>query len=335
MEQRKKVIPESYIPVEASRTLRLEGKDYLLMNDAMYTFYERSMGEFSQFFMALRDEKKILGCRCSACGIVRCPPMLTHCPDCAFAPTETIEVGQTGNLLSTPPITYFATSMFLDKAPFGRGRVVLEGADTALSIMLYTTTGILTPGIMKKGTEIKVVFQDERTGQISDIFGVPASELTPKQVQKKGLLTSELNWAAVKEPDLGPATEEAKRVFEGALVELEALLKEMSASKRASKAIENWKRTIAVKTPAVEFGLIIDNGKIWLEKGRPRSSDFVMATEDIRVLLDGLNYKGAITDAIVKRKLWISKNIEFVTIFKLDRLARFLAREKKESAAKG
>ena len=335
MEQIKKVIPESYIPVEASRTLRMEGKDYLLMNDAMYTFYERSMGEFSQFFMALRDEKKILGCRCSACGIVRCPPMLTHCPDCAFAPTEPVEVGQTGKLLSTPPITYFATSMFLDKAPFGRGRLVLEGADTALSIMLYTTTGILTPGIMKKGTEIKVVFQDERTGQISDIFGVPTSELTHEQAQKPGLLASELNWAAVKEPDLGQATEEAKRASQGALVELEALLKEMSASKRASKAIENWKRTIAVKTPAVEFGLIIDNGKIWLEKGRPQSPDFVMATEDIRVLLDGLDYKGAITDAIVKRNLWISKNIEFVTIFKLDRLARFLAREKKESAAKG
>jgi len=85
--------------------------------------------------------------------------MLTHCPDCAFAPTEPIEVGQTGKLLSTPPITYFATSMFLDKAPFGRGRVVLEGADTALSIMLYTTTGILTPGIMKRGQRSRLSFK--------------------------------------------------------------------------------------------------------------------------------------------------------------------------------
>jgi len=60
-----------------------------------------------------------------------------------------------------------------------------------------------------------------------------------------------------------------------------------------------------------------------------------MATEDIRVLLDGLNYKGAITDAIVKRKLWISKNIEFVTIFKLDRLARFWPGKRKKAPPRG
>jgi uncharacterized OB-fold protein len=331
MESRKKVIPEVYIPLEDFRTLQIEGQEYLLMNDAMYTFYERSMGEFSPFFLALRDEKKILGCRCCSCGIVRCPPMMTHCPDCSFAPTEPLEVGQVGRLLSTPPITYFATSMFLDKAPFGRGRLLLEGADTALSIMLYTTTGILTPGIMKKDTEIKVIFQDSRTGQISDIFGVPASELSPDQVQKPGLLSSELDWTAAKEPQFAKAKEGDIESFNAALQGIEALLKEMSASKRARKAIWDWRRSIQVKTPAGEFGLLIDNGMITLEKEGFESPDFVMATEDIRVLLDGLSYKGAITDAIVKRKLWISKNIEFVTIFKLDRLARFLAMEKKEA----
>lgn len=329
--ERKKVIPQTYIPFEASRTLQIEGQDYLLMNDAMYTFYERSMGEFSPFFLALRDEKKILGCRCRSCGIVRCPPMMTHCPDCNFAPTELLEVGQVGRLLSTPPITYFATSMFLDKAPFGRGRLLLEGADTALSIMLYTTTGILTPGIMKKDTQIKVVFQDSRTGQISDIFGVPTSELRPEQVRKPGLLFSELDWAAAKEPQWAQAKEGDIEAFRAVLQEMETILNEMNASKRARKAIEDWRRSIQVKTPAGEFGLLIDNGTIRLKKEGFKDPDFVMAAEDIRVLLDGLNYKGAITDAIVKRKLWISKNIEFVTIFKLDRLARFLAREKKEA----
>jgi len=57
-----------------------------------------------------------------------------------------------------------------------------------------------------------------------------------------------------------------------------------------------------------------------------------MVCEDPRTLLDGLRYKGAITDAIITKKLWLSKNKEFNTIFKLDRLARFLAREKKETA---
>jgi hypothetical protein len=54
-----------------------------------------------------------------------------------------------------------------------------------------------------------------------------------------------------------------------------------------------------------------------------------MVCEDPRVLLDGLAYRGAITDAVIMKKLWISRNQEFVTIFKLDRMARSLARTSK------
>ena len=37
----------------------------------------------------------------------------------------------------------------------------------------------------------------------------------------------------------------------------------------------------------------------------------------------------AITDSVINKKLWISKNMEFNTIFKLDRMARSVARSKK------
>ncbi len=190
--QKEKVIPFNFIPDKGGRTLKLGGANYMLMNDAMYTFYERSMGDFSDFFLAIRDKKKILGCKCTKCGMVRVPPFVTHCPDCNFAPTTRVEVGQVGKLLSTPPITYFANALFLDKAPFGRGRAVLKGADTAMSVMLYTTTGILTPGIFNRGTEVKIIFKDDRMGEICDIFAVPTSELTRAQIAKNGLLESEL-----------------------------------------------------------------------------------------------------------------------------------------------
>lgn len=334
MERKAKVIPEEYIPEVGSRTVTIEGKNYLLQNDAMFTFYERAAGEFSPFFLAIRNEKKVLGCKCTKCGLVRVPPMLTHCPDCDFAPTELLEVGQVGRMLSTPPITYFATSMFLDKAPFGRGRVVLEGADTALSVMLYTTTGILVPGIIRKDTEMKVIFRDERVGAITDIFCVPASELTPDQVTKKGLQESELNWAAPVEPQYSKASDEDIAVYKQCLKEMQILASEMSGSKRARRAIEGWKRDVAVKTKAGEFAMYIDDGDFRIEEKKLESPDFVMACEDPRTLLDGLRYKGAITDSVIMKKLWISKNAEFTTIFKLDRLARFLAREKKERGAK-
>jgi hypothetical protein len=70
--------------------------------------------------------------------------------------------------------------------PFGRGRIILEGTDTALSINVYTTRGILVPGGITRGTEMKIVFRDERVGEISDIFCVPTSELTAEQVATWG-----------------------------------------------------------------------------------------------------------------------------------------------------
>jgi uncharacterized OB-fold protein len=333
-EKRRKIIPDEFIPEVRSRVITLDNQDYLLQNDAMFTFYERSIGELSPFFLALKNEKKILGCKCSKCGIVRVPPMVTHCPDCEFAPTKLVEVGQVGRMNTTPPITYFATSLFLDKAPFGRGRVILKGADTALSVMLYTTTGILVPGLITKGTEVKVIFRDEREGQISDIYCVPTSELTPQQVAKEGLQESELNWEAPKEPQFSKPTDKDMANFRQCLKEMQALAVKMSQSKRARKAIEGWKRNIAVKTKAGDFAMYIDNGDFRIEDKKLASPDLIMACEDPRTLLDGLMYKGAITDSVIMKKLWISKNLEFNTIFKLDRLARFLVMEQKEKAAK-
>jgi len=331
-EKKQKVIPDEYIPEVRSRVATIDNQDYLLQNDAMFTFYERSMGELSPFFLAIKDEKKVLGCRCPKCGIVRVPPMVTHCPDCDFAATELLEVEQVGKMNTTPPITYFATSMFMDKAPFGRGRVILTGADTALSVMLYTTTGILVPGLIRKGTEVKVIFRDQRVGQISDIYCVPTNELTPAQITKKGLQETELNWEAPKEPEFPKPSNEDVTVYRQSLGEMQALAVEMSRSKRARKAIEGWKRDIAVKTKGGEFAMYIDDGDFKIEEKKLKSPDFIMACEDLRTLLDGLMYKGAITDSVIMKKLWISKNLEFNTIFKLDRLARFLAREKKEQA---
>ncbi len=311
----------------------IEGHDYLIANDAMYTFYRRSRGEFSAFFLALRDEKKLLGCRCTACGLVRVPPFLTHCPECNFAATELIEVEQVGVMNSTPPITYFATALFQDMAPYGRGRVVFRGADTAMSVNLYTTTGILVPGIINKGTEVKLVFRDKRNGDVKDVFCVPTSELTLKQVAKKGLLESEIDWESPVEPKLPKATSKDVTSFEKAFNGIKFIVEEMNSNERARKDIAGWKRNILVKTRGGQFALMIDDGEIRTEKKRVPSPDFVMVSENPKTLLDGLAYRGAITDSVINKKLWISKNMEFTTIFKLDRMARSVARSRKAAPA--
>lgn len=327
--EKERVIRSVYIPEVGSHVETVDGKDYLITNDAMYTFYRRTKGELSPFFLALRDEKRLLGCKCSQCGLVRVPPFLTHCPDCNFAPTELVEVEQIGVMNSTPPITYFATSLFQHMAPYGRGRVIFGGADTAMSVNLYTTTGILVPGMISKGTEVKLVFKDTRIGEITDVFCVPASELTKEQREKKGLQETEIDWESPAEPELPKASDKDVAAYKEALKEMKSIIKEMNSNERARKDIAGWKRDIAVKTRGGQFAILIDDGDIEIEEKEIKSPDFVMVSEDPRTLLDGLAYRGAITDSIINKKLWISKNMEFNTIFKLDRMARSVARSKK------
>ena len=327
--KKERVIPSEYIPEVGSHVETIDGQDYLITNDAMYTFYQRTKGEFSPFFLSMRDDKKLLGCKCSKCGLVRVPPFLTHCPDCNFAPTEMVEVEQVGVMNSTPPITYFATSLFQHMAPYGRGRVIFNGADTAMSVILYTTTGILVPGIITKGTEVKLIFKDNRIGEMTDVFCVPTTELTQEQVNKKGLQESEIDWESPVEPELPEVSDKDVADYNAALKEIKSIIKEMNANERARKDIAGWKRDILIKTMGGRFAISIDDGNIELEERELTSPDFVMVCENPRTLLDGLAYRGAITDSVINKKLWISKNMEFNTIFKLDRMARSVARSKK------
>lgn len=327
--EKKKVIDEQYIPDVGSHIETIDGKEYLITNDAMYTFYRRTKGEFSPFFLALKNEKRLLGCRCTTCGLVRVPPFLTHCPDCNFAPTELVEVGKVGIMNTTPPITYFATSLFQHMAPYGRGRVIFKGADTAMSVNLYTTTGILVPGIIKKGTEVKLVFRDKRIGEMTDVFCIPTAELTPEEIHKEGLQESEINWETPQEPSLPPASEEDMARYTRAMDEMKGLIEDMNRNESVRKAIAGWKRDIQVKTRGGQFAILINDGDIEMEERVLSSPDFIMVCDDITTLLDGLAYRGAITDSIINKKIWISKNMEFNTIFKLDRMARFLVRSKK------
>ncbi len=327
--KKERVIPSEYIPEVGSHVETIDGQDYLITNDAMYTFYQRTKGEFSPFFLSMRDDKKLLGCKCSKCGLVRVPPFLTHCPDCNFAPTEMVEVEPLGVMNSTPPITYFATSLFQHMAPYGRGRVIFNGADTAMSVILYTTTGILVPGIITKGTEVKLIFKDNRIGEMTDVFCVPTTELTQEQVNKKGLQESEIDWESPVEPELPEVSGKDVADYSAALREIKSIIEEMNANERARKDIAGWKRDILIKTMGGRFAISIDDGNIELEERELTSPDFVMVCENPRTLLDGLAYRGAITDSVINKKLWISKNMEFNTIFKLDRMARSIARSKK------
>jgi hypothetical protein len=164
---------------------------------------------------------------------------------------------------------------------------------------------------------------------MTDVFCVPTSELTREQVNKKGLQESEIDWESPVEPELPEGSEKDIDDYDAALKEIKFIIEEMNANERARKDIAGWKRNILIKTRGGRFAISIDDGNIELEDREVASPDFVMVCENPRTLLDGLAYRGAITDSVINKKLWISKNMEFNTIFKLDRMARSVARSKK------
>jgi uncharacterized OB-fold protein len=323
-----RVIPEHMNPPVASEVVELDGTPYLQTNEGMFTFYKRTKGEFSSYFLGLRDEAKIHGAKCPSCGTVRVPPFALMCPDCDFTEMDRVEMPDHGVMNSTPPITYFAHSLFQSWVPFGRGRVTLEGADTALPIHVYTTRGVLTPFIFDKGTPVKIVFRDERQGKPTDIFAVPMAELTPEQQAKTPLMESDLDFSEPPEPELGEPTHDDRDAFARAVEMLRELSRGVEASPRARHNLAGWRRVIAVKTSAGAITLEIDDGSLAFAEGESAEpADFVMQCAEPQLLVDWMSFKEALTNAIITGRLWISINREFTTIFKLDRLPRSVHRD--------
>lgn len=325
---REKVIPLHMIPDVGSEVVEVGKGRFLQTNEAMFTFYKRTKGEHSPYFLALKERKVILGGRCPKCKLVRVPPFELYCPECDFAELELIEMPDTGVMNSTPPITYFAHSLFQHQVPFGRGRVLLDRANTALPIHVYTTKGVLTPRIFKRGTPVKIIFRDNRIGKPTDIFAVPLNELKAAQRRKKGLLESELDWAGVKEPKVARPTKEAREKLSLVMDQLQDLGRKAAKSTRAQNDLAGWKRTVQVKTGGGPFVIQIDRKRLKFQAGTVKKADFVMVTRSPKLFEDWINFRDSLTNAIIAEKLWISKNTEFISVFKLDRIPRSLRRSK-------
>ncbi len=323
---KEKVIPLHMIPDVGSEVVEVGNERFLQTNEAMFTFYKRTKGEHSPYFLALKERKVVLGGKCPKCDLVRVPPFELYCPECDFVELELIEMPDTGVMNSTPPITYFAHSLFQQQVPFGRGRVMLDGADTALPINVYTTKGVLTPRVFKRGTPVKIIFRDKRAGNPTDIFAVPLSELKAAQRRKQGLLESQLDWTSAKAPKIPRPTKKSKESLKGVVKQLEELAFKAARSSRVQRDLADWKRTIQVKTGGGPFVVEIARKRLKFQEGTTKKADFVMVAKDPTLFRDWVNFSDSLTNAIIAERLWISKNSEFITVFKLDRVPRSLMR---------
>ncbi|MDY7034857.1 MAG: Zn-ribbon domain-containing OB-fold protein [Thermodesulfobacteriota bacterium] len=124
--------------------------------------FNYSYGKISRFFQELMENKKIMGTRCTKCGVVFCPPT-SDCPKC-WVPTEWVEVGPEGMLLHYTIINL--PVLWMDKeVPYTLGLIKLDGSDTGLMHFVDETDKTK----LKRGLRVKAIFAEERKGYITDI----------------------------------------------------------------------------------------------------------------------------------------------------------------------
>ncbi|HOD29061.1 MAG TPA: Zn-ribbon domain-containing OB-fold protein [Syntrophales bacterium] len=124
-------------------------------------YYAGRMG--SRFYVALRDQQKILGAKCPKCNKVLWPPRST-CHVCFSEMTETVEIGPLGTVETFTVVTY-NEPVQPRKAPFVYAVIRLDGADTGMAHFLDE----VDLDEVHIGMRVRPVFAPERKGNILDI----------------------------------------------------------------------------------------------------------------------------------------------------------------------
>jgi uncharacterized OB-fold protein len=148
----------------ATVTEKMEGKDVWIYHGQIYipnTYAAGAVG--SQFLIALRDKKKIMGMRCPTCNRVYVPAR-SVCKDCFGQLDEWVEVSDKGTLL-TYTVCQQSSRVQPVEPPIVYGIIQLDGADTGIVHML----GEVDLEQLRIGMRVQAVFKEKREASILDI----------------------------------------------------------------------------------------------------------------------------------------------------------------------
>ena len=115
--------------------------------------YTLTPGRATGIFLAALAQQQILGSRCTACSTVRVPAQ-DVCPDCGGESPEIVRVPETGVLEAWTQTDQGVIAL-----------VRLDGTDISLLHRLVSADGA------EMGGRVSAVWNDERTGAITDISG--------------------------------------------------------------------------------------------------------------------------------------------------------------------
>jgi len=142
---------------ETADCLVVEGKLAL-----PYTYFAGKVG--SKFITTIRDQRKILGVRCSRCDKIFVPPRQT----CAICMEDLrdhwVELKNEG-IVTNFTVVRYDDKHLPRKAPFMLALIKLDGADTPMAHILEG----ISPEETKIGLKVKPVFAKETTNTILDI----------------------------------------------------------------------------------------------------------------------------------------------------------------------
>jgi uncharacterized OB-fold protein len=127
-----------------------------------YSYFAGRVG--SKFMTTIRDEKKILGIRCSKCKKVFVPPRQT-CDVCLEDIRDNwVDVQNRGEVTNFTVVRYNDKHL-PRKAPYVLAMIRLDGADTSL---VHIVEGVDVDKT-KVGMKVRAVFAKETTGTLLDI----------------------------------------------------------------------------------------------------------------------------------------------------------------------
>lgn len=143
----------------------LEEVDALTLKGKISVPYTWWVGETgSRFLNTIRQEKKIIGSKCEACGTVFVPPR-KNCGRCFVDINSQIECGTSG-VVTAYTIVRKDHPVYPANVPFAMALIQLDGADVAI-------THIITQNLerLENGSKVEAQFKEEseRVGHILDI----------------------------------------------------------------------------------------------------------------------------------------------------------------------
>ena len=288
-------------------------------------------GEQSDWMLPLK-EGKLIGALCPKCGQVLAPAFIEFCnnPDCRLAQLEQIELSDTGVLIAEPVVTSFAPARMHGQAPFCHGQVILDyggkQADVAMMFDMRTTLGVIRRGVYQAGTEVKVVFCDERQGLITDVFCLPTDELTEDQLAKSPLFESDISWGEPAAPVIERQPELVEQM-PGIKTQITEFMAAVNQSPRNQGRLGNVSFRLNISTAGGELSIAVDEGILVMADMHLSSPTSTMVITDPNILL-GWTQGVALGNSFASGELWLS-NREGVRILEdLDRLHRAATRDK-------